>query len=292
MTDHAFVMTGESIPAICNDEKTQSRRLLKVDRLLVDVPREICDARGYMTNPGVLRPGRYRVGLNQHGAVFALKPKFGLKPGEFNFRNPMLGATETMLPTGGDDSKRHWTLIPKRPAMLYVQETYSLDALTVYPCPPAWYRSDFADAEDPAKGRHAHGCRHHCGVPEIGYCVQDRATKPRPNNECIACAMDGAKFRWKPSRFMPRRLSRLRLSVSMIRIQRLFDISEEDAKAEGVKAGWHGRWLDAEGVLTPPADQPPRPYLHGFMVRWKELNGDAAVWSNPWVWAYTFSRVR
>ena len=42
---------------------------------------------------------------------------------------------------------------------LWVRETWSKDALSVYPCPPIWYRADFLENEDPASGEHGRGCK-------------------------------------------------------------------------------------------------------------------------------------
>jgi len=93
-----------------------------------------------------------------------------------------------------------------------------------------------------------------------------------------------SEVRWKPSIQMPRAISRITLTVTDVRVQRLQDISEEDARAEGI--GKYGRlfglpdsdWDDAE--LTAKA---------AFQRLWDSLNADRAPWkSNPWVVAVSF----
>ena len=79
----------------------------------------------------------------------------------------------------------------------------------------------------------------------------------------------------RPPMFMFRHWSRLWLEVTDVRVQRVQDITEEDAKAEGV-AAWAG---------TAP---PPK---HAFMGLWESLHGKTGHhWkTNPWVAAYTFT---
>lgn len=98
--------------------------------------------------------------------------------------------------------------------------------------------------------------------------------------------------RWRTPLFMPRWASRLTLEVVEVRVQRLQDISEEDARAEGCTGSdpepaaeggtiyaWHGR------------SSAPCPRAH-YLTLWDRINAKRAPWaSNPWVWAITFARV-
>jgi hypothetical protein len=70
------------------------------------------------------------------------------------------------------------------------------------------------------------------------------------------------------------------LKVTAVRVQRLQEIPEADARAEGVPVR---RYEDGRGVET-SAD--------GFRALWDSINGKRASWdSNPWVWVLEFRRV-
>lgn len=109
--------------------------------------------------------------------------------------------------------------------------------------------------------------------------------------------------RYRHARFMPRWASRITLKVTDVRVQRLQDISKEDAKAEGLKClskdggrvwkwgipdadgepgnddvGWH--WQDWE---TSP--------VQAYRRLWEAINGKGSWAADPWVWAYTFQRI-
>lgn len=85
----------------------------------------------------------------------------------------------------------------------------------------------------------------------------------------------------RPSIHMPRRFSRLTLRITDVRVQRLQEISEADAIAEGCPAV--SLWdLDAES--TPPS--------HHFRALWDSINGDGAWAANPFVWAISFDVIR
>lgn len=93
--------------------------------------------------------------------------------------------------------------------------------------------------------------------------------------------------KWRPSIFMPRWASRITLENTEVRVQRLQDITEEDAKSEGVK--------DNHGVFHQSIQsQIDNVYRRNFAVLWDEINAKRGFpWdSNPWVWAITFKRVK
>lgn len=86
---------------------------------------------------------------------------------------------------------------------------------------------------------------------------------------------------WRPSIFMPRWASRITLDVTDVRVQRLQDISEEDAKAEGALLPWTGwSWDKADDTRTGRSE---------FEALWNSINGDGAWEANPWIVALTFS---
>lgn len=96
--------------------------------------------------------------------------------------------------------------------------------------------------------------------------------------------------RWKPSIHMPRWASRITLRVTDVRVERVQDISEEDAAAEGIK----GRPLVASNGTTmlygATANQPEHGLTakDGFNILWHSTYGPTAWDDNAWVWALTF----
>jgi hypothetical protein len=83
-------------------------------------------------------------------------------------------------------------------------------------------------------------------------------------------------LRWRPSIFMPRRASRITLEITDVRVQRLQEISEEDAQAEGAVGA-----LDQSVGNNWCASQ-------AFAALWESINGPDSWDANPWVWAVTF----
>lgn len=95
---------------------------------------------------------------------------------------------------------------------------------------------------------------------------------------------------WRPSIHMPRWASRLTLTVTDARVERLQDISEADAEAEGVSRAsgaptYRSFFLSIgpEQTLIGPS---PR---YVFRDLWKHINGHESWTANPWVAAYTFT---
>jgi hypothetical protein len=97
-------------------------------------------------------------------------------------------------------------------------------------------------------------------------------------------------LRWKPSIHMPREASRLTLEITEVRVERLNEISEEDAKAEGIayqddaKEIGRGRLSHDGSVLYDTARE-------AFVKLWESINGPGSWALNPFVWVITFRRV-
>lgn len=90
--------------------------------------------------------------------------------------------------------------------------------------------------------------------------------------------------RWTPSIHMPRWASRITLEVTGVRVERLQDISEADALAEGVAC----ELVDSYARARP---QNPRPAGFAYRDLWESINGPDSWLANPWVWVVEFKRV-
>ena len=130
---------------------------------------------------------------------------------------------------------------------LWVRETWAHDAPSLETCRVAF--------EDAYPGG-------------ITYGPYYRATETAPDT-----------LRWRSPIHMPRWASRLTLTVTAVRVERVQDISEDDAEAEGI-----------EPILVPP-DGGGAPHVEGFRAIWQTLHSrDAWTWAqNPWVTAISFT---
>jgi len=98
---------------------------------------------------------------------------------------------------------------------------------------------------------------------------------------------EAAPGRYRHARFMPRWASRITLEVTAVRVERLQDISEKQAHAEGVDNHMAATAVGSDatrGELLPAT-------VHGFAHLWESINGAGSWSANPWVWAVEFRRV-
>jgi hypothetical protein len=95
-------------------------------------------------------------------------------------------------------------------------------------------------------------------------------------------------LRWRPSIHMPRRASRILLEITDIRVQRLQEISEEDARAEGIDDDAADRVLMMAEAMN---QREPRPFASAFETLWEDINGTNSWAANPRVWVVAFRRL-
>lgn len=95
-------------------------------------------------------------------------------------------------------------------------------------------------------------------------------------------------FKRRPSIHMPRWASRITLEITAVRVERLQDISEVDAKAEGLYQDTAGRWT------TYSAFEQAREHLNpvqAYRDLWEQINGPGSWDANPWVYVIQFKKV-
>lgn len=121
-----------------------------------------------------------------------------------------------------------------------------------------------------------------------------RADAPR------ACGMDeySDRHKWKPGIHMFRKDARILLDITGVRVERLNDISEADAKAEGIVRLEPGRVIG--GVRC---DSAPSQYgladnsflscsaTDSYRLLWKSINGIESWGDDPFVWVVSFQRI-
>lgn len=91
---------------------------------------------------------------------------------------------------------------------------------------------------------------------------------------------------WKSSLFMPKAAARIWLEIVEVRVERLQDISEQDAIAEGLLDAGHGAWT------FPGTDRVWHSAAYCYAALWDAINAKRGyAWDdNPWVWVISFER--
>ena len=161
-------------------------------------------------------------------------------------------------------------------------ESYAIMCPYGVPGNTLWVRETWADSAQ-------------AGSPEPG--IVYRATDPDWS--------EYSGWKWRPSIFMPRSASRLTLRVTSVRVERVQDISEADARAEGVL-----RMPETQlRMYTMAHERPEVAYMdarpnaphawtasarESFERVWDSINGarPGCSWADsPWVWCVGFERV-
>jgi hypothetical protein len=104
--------------------------------------------------------------------------------------------------------------------------------------------------------------------------------------------MSNEDWKWKPSIFMPKSACRIFLDITDVKVERLQDISEEDAIKEGIQK-------HIGGYKTNYRQPSAKSYLDGysftaqeeFKTLWYKINGPDSWNQNPFVWVISFKRI-
>lgn len=120
-------------------------------------------------------------------------------------------------------------------------------------------------------GREAFVHPHHLVNPGVMTPECYRATNSAPS-----------MLHWLAPLHMPREYSRILLEIVSVRVERLNDISEADAKAEGCQV---------QRAIYPDEPRSNNSYADQFLIMWEVAYGNSDRLENPFVWAIEFKRV-
>jgi len=144
---------------------------------------------------------------------------------------------------------------------LWVKETWTPDHADFYPHFPICYRADFGPEYDRENGK--------------VFSSEQNAWFP---------------FKWRPSIFMPRRVCRITLEITGVRVERLSDITNKDALAEGAGTLPNPCGYADTSHFACCKDYPHQP-KDKFRDLWVKINGKDSWAANPWVWVIEFKRL-
>lgn len=247
MKERPIIFSGPMVRAILDGRKTQTRR--PVDMTNPHRPISFLGGEGEEDDPGEW--GYHFDGPDHNGyAVLARGLDERHNHGRISIRCPY-----------GDVGDRLW-----------VRETWYCDDYTA----PNWWTAAGRSKKTPSEATMASWKEH----------LYYRADATETGTICELipeCLCDG-KSPWRPSIFMPRWASRITLEITEVRVQRLQEISEADARAEGC-AGVCG----GVGQMIPG---PPLSAREDFERLWDSINAKRSPWAEtPWVWAISFKLV-
>lgn len=155
--------------------------------------------------------------------------------------------------------------------VLYIRETWTEE------CGKYYYRADYdSDYLDPCEtlsGGYPASCRNHPG--------------------CDGCMATSTRIHWHPSIHMPKEAARIWLKVTDVRVERLQEITDEQAKREGIQYDecptgftWKQE-TDMHNCYTTPIGAMQA--LWNSTIRKSDI--DRYGWdANPWVWVIEFER--
>lgn len=140
-------------------------------------------------------------------------------------------------------------------------------------------------------------CAEHCDQTYVAYRATPRiGYRPVPDKQRICYLDESSPIEddkrllgpWKSPMFMPRFASRIALEVVDVRVQRLQQISEDDARFERVEFGTKQPAL----INGEPGHAAFFNARDAYAYRWEAINGKREPWkSDPFVWAISFRRV-
>jgi hypothetical protein len=107
--------------------------------------------------------------------------------------------------------------------------------------------------------------------------------------------------KWKPSIHLPKAAARLWLEITKVRVERLQEITEADAIAEGVEPincfniDTHQNEIRYRDYSRPTIDHPRARLFHSaiasYRTLWEKINGVASWHDNPWVWVIAYKKI-
>lgn len=118
----------------------------------------------------------------------------------------------------------------------------------------------------------------------------------RADGEWIWCDADGystEKSHWKPSIHMPKDAARIWLRITKTRVERLLDISDEDAIAEGIDTETFKNMAAPQNFFDymDPTGPPLLSAFDSFISLWDSINGEFSADEDPSVWVIEFERI-
>ncbi|WP_108943527.1 hypothetical protein [Morganella morganii] len=255
MKERGTIFNSEMVRAILDGRKTQTRRIMKPQ----PTPCNYVDERGKARGGHQWPSNIFRTMLHVEGE---------LQNGDGGWKGLVGGACPF-----GDIGDRLW-----------VRETFALlgneDGVCV-----DWNDRIVYDEEEAARIYRA-SCEQKDGDYGLWSIPDDADWKPHTDNH----KYDGT---WRPSIHMPRWASRILLEITGVRVERLQDISGEDAVAEGVVTGSYGNegnWMN--GFYAPGGNQPHQTAKSAYSELWCSIYGADAWYKNPWVWVIEFTQIQ
>jgi len=133
-------------------------------------------------------------------------------------------------------------------------------------------------------------------APDLDSCrrgVESDGIPYGPYYKATASDIDIQSVRWRPSIHMPRWASRIDLEITDVCVERVQDISEDDAFAEGIRLPVSP---DKKPLLMVTGSRPIREWTARayFAELWDRINAKRGYgWDkNPWVWVIKFNRIK